>query len=267
MDDQGNWMEFTRFVPGFDFLRNLAPGGPAKAAPSAFGQWLAPTMDPAEVQKRIDELKVVKFWLEQNGRALDATIQALEVQKMTLSTLGTMNRGAREMADVFQEGVKETAHASAQAFAAAGHQPEAATGAPAPRAADEAANEASSTGPAGQSGDAGEAAAKEVQHMQQQAVQWWSALTEQFQAIAQQALQDIGRNMTAAEQAAAAAPQPAPAAPVKAAAPARKRAAKSATRTASKSPAAKKAPAARAKSSSTGSAGRGARATKPDDKP
>jgi hypothetical protein len=33
----------------------------------------------------------VHFWLEQNSRALGATIQALEVQKMTLATLKGMN--------------------------------------------------------------------------------------------------------------------------------------------------------------------------------
>ena len=33
----------------------------------------------------------MQFWLEQNARMLGATIQALEVQRMTLSTLKTMN--------------------------------------------------------------------------------------------------------------------------------------------------------------------------------
>ena len=55
------------------------------------GQWIAPTLDPAEIDKRIEELRTVQFWLEQNARMLAATIQALEVQRMTLSTLKTMN--------------------------------------------------------------------------------------------------------------------------------------------------------------------------------
>jgi hypothetical protein len=42
-------------------------------------------------------LKSVQFWLDQNTKALSATIQALEVQRMTLSTLQSMNVG---MADV-----------------------------------------------------------------------------------------------------------------------------------------------------------------------
>ncbi len=55
------------------------------------GQWVAPTLDPDELDKRIEELRTVQFWLEQNARMLGATIQALEVQKMTLTTLKTMN--------------------------------------------------------------------------------------------------------------------------------------------------------------------------------
>lgn len=54
-------------------------------------QWFQPTLDPQELEKRIGELKTVQFWLEQNSRALGATIQALEVQKLTLNTLKAMN--------------------------------------------------------------------------------------------------------------------------------------------------------------------------------
>ena len=79
---------FGKFVPGFDFLQNLSkPGAQMPGMPS----WVAPTMDPKEIDKRIEELKAVQFWLEQNGTALKASIQALEVQKMTLATLKGMN--------------------------------------------------------------------------------------------------------------------------------------------------------------------------------
>ncbi|MEO5881770.1 MAG: PhaM family polyhydroxyalkanoate granule multifunctional regulatory protein [Caldimonas sp.] len=80
---------FTKMVPGFDFLQSLVKG--AGAAIPGIGQWVAPTLDPAELEKRIGELRTVQFWLEQNARMLATTIQALEVQKMTLSTLKTMN--------------------------------------------------------------------------------------------------------------------------------------------------------------------------------
>ena len=81
--------DFSKFVPGFDFLQGLMKN--AGAAIPGFNQWVAPTLDPQELDKRIDELRTVQFWLENNARMLTATIQALEVQRMTLSTLHAMN--------------------------------------------------------------------------------------------------------------------------------------------------------------------------------
>ena len=80
---------FAKLVPGFDFLQGLVKN--AGAALPGIGQWVAPTLNPEELEKRIQELRTVQYWLEQNARMLGATIQALEVQRMTLSTLKTMN--------------------------------------------------------------------------------------------------------------------------------------------------------------------------------
>ena len=44
----------------------------------------------------------MQFWLEQNARMLGATIQALEVQRMTLSTLKTMNVQMNDLRDSLQ---------------------------------------------------------------------------------------------------------------------------------------------------------------------
>ncbi|RMX07049.1 hypothetical protein EBQ24_10280 [Allofranklinella schreckenbergeri] len=195
-----NWMEFTRFVPGFDFLRNLVPQGlagtpAAPSAPNVFQQWLAPTMDEAEVQKRIDELKTVQFWLEQNGRALQATIQALEVQKMTLSALKTMGQGAQEMAqgvaDAFSGAQKGTHKGTQKGADDDAAPPQAQTAA--------AASEAPASGTDNAAATAShmlEAGMAEMQHIQGQALQWWGALTEQFQTIAAKALDDIGQQVS-----------------------------------------------------------------------
>lgn len=78
-----------QFVPGFDFLQGLARN--ASSALPGLGQWIAPTLNPEEIEKRISELRTVQFWLEQNARLLATTIQALEVQRMTLATLKSMN--------------------------------------------------------------------------------------------------------------------------------------------------------------------------------
>src|SRR3954454_1549882 len=95
MSDNTNF-GFGKLVPGFDFLQNLAKGA-AKTMPS-LQSWVAPTLNVEELDKRISELKAVQFWLDQNGKALAATIQALEVQKMTLATLRGMNFSMAELA-------------------------------------------------------------------------------------------------------------------------------------------------------------------------
>jgi hypothetical protein len=153
---------FGQFVPGFDFLQKLAQGGNASVA-----GWVAPTLDAEALDKRIGELKAVQFWLDQNAAALKATIQALEVQKMTLATLKSMN--------VPMPGV-----AAAQAKAPAAGKP---------------------------------AAAPLADPMQ-----YWGALTQQFQQIAGQAMKEA-----AARSAAAAKAQAAPAAAPPTAAPAVKK--------------------------------------------
>jgi hypothetical protein len=81
--------DFAKMVPGFDFLQGLLKN--AGAGLPSMGQWVAPTLDPEELEKRIGELRTVQFWLEQNARMLGTTVQALEVQRMTLTTLKTMN--------------------------------------------------------------------------------------------------------------------------------------------------------------------------------
>ena len=92
--------DLARMVPGFDFLEGLMKN--AGAAVPAMGQWIAPTLDPEVLDKRIGELRTVQFWLEQNARLLATTIQALEVQRMTLSTLQTMNLPLSELSEALR---------------------------------------------------------------------------------------------------------------------------------------------------------------------
>jgi hypothetical protein len=90
--------DFEKLVPGFEFLKNLGQMKAPSSLPSA-ASWVAPTLDPKELDKKIQELKTVQFWLNQNSKALDATIQALEVQKMTLSTLQGMNFNMKDLSE------------------------------------------------------------------------------------------------------------------------------------------------------------------------
>jgi hypothetical protein len=101
---------FNPFTAGIEFMQQFsknmaANAGLGEAAGAAMPNipgmpaWAMPTMDPAELDKRINELKTVLFWLEQNTNALKASVQALEVQKMTLETLRSMSAGAASMAE------------------------------------------------------------------------------------------------------------------------------------------------------------------------
>ena len=136
---------FDNLMPGFDFLKQFAAAGGPAGMPQA-AQWVTPTLDPKELEKRIQELKSVQFWLDQNAKTLSATIQALEVQRMTLETLQGMNLG---MADVA----------------------------------------ASMTGKA-------KAAQPVVDPMQ-----WWGAVSQQFQSIAAKTMQEMQEHSASAAKA------------------------------------------------------------------
>ncbi len=106
---------FGKFVPGFDFLQNLAKGATNNIPQMPnLGNWVAPTLNVEELEKRIDELKAVHFWLEQNSRALGATIQALEVQKMTLATLKGMNFNIGDVANALKLKAAESVSSGVQ---------------------------------------------------------------------------------------------------------------------------------------------------------
>ena len=136
---------FDNIMPGLDFLKQFAAAGGPAGMPQA-AQWVTPTLDPKELEKRIQELKSVQFWLDQNAKTLSATIQALEVQRMTLETLQGMNLG---MADVA----------------------------------------ASMTGKA-------KAAQPVVDPMQ-----WWGAVSQQFQSIAAKTMQEMQEHSASAAKA------------------------------------------------------------------
>jgi hypothetical protein len=209
---------FGKFVPGFEFLQNLAgqaAGGVAQGISQNIpqlpnlGHWVAPTFNVEDLEKRIEELKAVHFWLDQNSKALGATIQALEVQKMTLSTLKSMNFSMGDVANALKIKAADTLSSFTGTGAAAAPAPsqfaglevpprtygkteveaevddeeEPAEEAPAPRApvkrkARTAGKATPASAPAGGVVDP---------------VQWWGALSQQFQQIATNAMKDAAK--------------------------------------------------------------------------
>ena len=196
--------DFSKFVPGFDFLKNLSGTGAQTAMPSA-SAWIAPTLDPDELDKRIQELKTVHFWLDQNTKAVSATIQALEVQKMTLATLRGMNMSMSDLAEslkikpdtlssVFSSSKTRSTEAPAEAAPPADRTTSTEPAASKPTARPVKKSRASASSAKTESAaPSSAAAAGGVDPMA-----WWGSLTQQFQHIANQAVQDLQRQSPAA---------------------------------------------------------------------
>ncbi|MBI3525795.1 MAG: hypothetical protein HY066_14960 [Betaproteobacteria bacterium] len=53
---------------------------------------VAPTLDAGDLDKRIADLKAVEGWLKMNLNMLQASIQGLEMQRLTLATLQSMSQ-------------------------------------------------------------------------------------------------------------------------------------------------------------------------------
>jgi hypothetical protein len=192
---------FDQFVPGFDFLKNLAAGAQGKEAAAAkpglsipglsglsgipgISNWVAPTLSVEEVDKRIKELRAVQFWLEQNLLALKATIQALEVQKMTLTTLQGMNLRMEDLAKAFTGAAaapKPAAPARPEPVQAKAEPPE-----PREREKPKASSAEEAIGE--DAAEDAKPAAGVVDPMR-----LWGALTQQFQEIASTALQEASQ--------------------------------------------------------------------------
>jgi hypothetical protein len=154
---------------------------------------VAPTLDPEELEKRIQELKTVQFWLEQNTKAVGATIQALEVQRMTLNTLKGMNMSFNDLADSLKAKPQEAAPAAPA-------QPkysftQAAPAEPEPEVEAEVEHEPEPT--EAQQAKPRKSRSKKTAAAGVDPSHWWGALTDQFQHIATHAMNDMAHRAQA----------------------------------------------------------------------
>lgn len=245
MSDSGKAMfpDFGQLVPGFDFLKNLTRQASASTGMPkipGLGNWVAPTLSVEEIDKRIEELKAVQFWLDQNATALKATVQALEVQKMTLATLQGMNVNMADMAKAFKmpDGVSLSTGMSAASDMANAMATNLASSMASMTGAGDRDRGTSGKSAKGEGASAGEGKSASHHHfaglevpetsfmrreqatrdpLRSQAqsegqastaqteaaessvpglidpMQWWGALTQQFQTIANAALQDVSQ--------------------------------------------------------------------------
>lgn len=183
--------DFGKLVPGFDFLQNLTKqaGSTAQAIPQLpnLANWIAPTLNVEELDKRVQELKAVQFWLDQNAAALKATIQALEVQKMTLATLKGMNFNMGDVANAFKLKIGDSMAGGMQHFA---DKAKTFAGLEIPPSTFQAEKAKADPEPAAAKADAAQTPAATGLA---DPMQWWGALTQQFQTIAAEALKEVAK--------------------------------------------------------------------------
>lgn len=60
----------------------------------SFPGMVTPTLDPEEIQKKINDLKAVENWLKMNLSMLQMTIQGMEMQCVTLNAMRAMGQMA-----------------------------------------------------------------------------------------------------------------------------------------------------------------------------
>lgn len=72
---------------------------------------LTPSLDPAEIERKITELKAVEGWLSMNLKMLQMTIQTLEMQKSGLQAISASAEAVRTSAQAVRSSA-EAIHAA-----------------------------------------------------------------------------------------------------------------------------------------------------------
>ncbi len=171
--------EFKDFLPGLEFFQTFLKGA---GLPSNLANWVAPTLDVGELDRKITDLKAVLSWLEANARVTQSMIQGLEVQRMTLATLQTMNVDMQDFARQF--GAAAAQPAPRRSASPTPPKAEAPSAPPVSPAAPE-----SPAGPAEPpAAEEGTEGAEGAATAAAQPLAWWDAITRQFTELATRAL-------------------------------------------------------------------------------
>jgi len=168
------------FKSMFDAMEVARRHWSAMPIPSA----MTPTLDPEELDKRIADLKTIEQWLMLNLNLLRGSVQTLELQRATLSSLQSFGAAARAAAEAAQEaahagvasgGDSDPGHPASQRRADSGHAPDAASGAGSRDQPPPASNDAQTGAWPGAVDPSA----------------WWQTLQTQFQQVAESALAGI----------------------------------------------------------------------------
>ncbi|MBB1625326.1 PhaM family polyhydroxyalkanoate granule multifunctional regulatory protein [Achromobacter sp. UMC71] len=204
------------------------PGGLASSLP------MAPPMNLEDLDRRIAELRSVENWLRMNLSMLSSTIQGMEVQRSTISTL----RAFVDSAANLDMGMVRDSGAASPLEVVLGLKPAPAKAASA--AKDTAGKAADARGAASKADDPQPGMSEQMGAAAQSASKaWWDLLQQQFNQIAAATAASMPSNPAAPDAGATAKGKPGSA--QAAAAPAPKAAAKPAAKKTARKPAAAKA--------------------------
>jgi hypothetical protein len=82
---QKMWNPFGIPLPGFGGPGTTAATGAGPGFPNPAAMFA--TIDPAEVQRKIDELRIVENWLQMSLNMMQMSIKTMELQKASLEAL------------------------------------------------------------------------------------------------------------------------------------------------------------------------------------
>jgi len=211
------------------------PGGLASSLP------MAPPMNLEDLDRRIAELRSVENWLRMNLSMLSGTIQGMEVQRSTISTL----RAFVDSAANLDMGAFQDSNAASPLEVVLGLKPAPKSAAKAttsrPAAEDGKAKDEDAAGVAGQQQSAAPGMSEQMGAAAQSASKaWWDLLQQQFNQIAAATAASMPAAPAASGADAAAKPEPKPGESKAAAAPAAKASKPAARKSAAPRKAAKK---------------------------
>jgi hypothetical protein len=96
---QRMWNPFGVPIPGFAPVAT-PPGAPAAGSmPFPNPAMMFAALDPKEVEKKIDELRVIESWLSMSLSLMQMSIRTLELQKASLEALSATHRPAADASE------------------------------------------------------------------------------------------------------------------------------------------------------------------------
>jgi hypothetical protein len=91
---QKMWNPFGVPMPGFG-LPGATAAGVSAASPFPNPAMMFAALDPDEVQRKIDDLKVVENWLAMSLSMMQMSIKTLELQKASIEAMQPAGKAAR----------------------------------------------------------------------------------------------------------------------------------------------------------------------------